>query len=137
MQSFQAIKHVTTPALVKRKIQQASAPMFVREFCQNAIEAVQVAVAPRVKWWEFREDGLRKLSVWNNGRGMDADELLRNMDLGASGDEKKQSAADNFGLGAKLTGLKANHAGLLWQSCKGGLVYQMLLGWHDGEPGII
>ena len=137
MKTFQPIEHVTTPELVKRKIRQASAPMFVREFCQNAIEAARLAPIPRIKWWEFTEKECRKLSIWNNGPGMDREELLKNMNLGASGTEKSQSAADNFGLGAKLTGLKANPAGLLWRSCKNGTVYQLVLGWEKDEPGII
>ena len=137
MKTFQPIEHVTTPELVKRKIRQASAPMFVREFCQNAIETARLAPIPRIKWWEFTEKECRKLSIWNNGPGMDREELLKNMNLGASGTEKSQSAADNFGLGAKLTGLKANPAGLLWRSCKNGTVYQLVLGWEKDAPGII
>lgn len=139
MIDFQPIVHVSSPDLVKRKIRQASSEMFVREFLQNAMEAASLAAFPRVKWMEFAfpEEGWRKLAIWNNGKGMDADELLSVMNLGASGDEKRQGAADNFGMGAKLTGLRANHDGILWRSCKAGSVYQLHLGWNNDEPGII
>jgi hypothetical protein len=135
--TYQDIKHISTPELIARKIKQASSHMVVREFLENAKEASSYAEHPRVKWFEQVVFGCRKLAVWNNGRGMDFEELVRNMNLGQSGDEKKQGASANFGLGAKLTGLKANHAGLLWRSCKGGVVNELYLGWHCDKPRII
>lgn len=133
---FQRIKIRDNPATVKRKIHQASSPMFVREFTQNALEAARAA-GPfgRVKWWEFTEGDYRKLCVWNNGRGMTADELINVMDLFSSGGDKSQAADENFGIGAKITGLKASPLGVLWRSCKHGRVSQIYLGWMDGEPG--
>lgn len=134
---FKPIQHVTNPALVKRKIHQASSAMFIREFLQNAIEAARYAKHPRVKWYEEKVGSHHKLMIWNNGRGMDPSELRAVMDLGASGGEKVQSAGENFGLGAKLTGLKANHLGLLWRTCNQERVSQLWLGWENGEPGMI
>lgn len=135
--AFRPLKQISNTETIKRRIDQASSRMFVREFCQNAIEAAKFAEFPRVKWWQFTEGGYRKLCVWNNGRGMDADELVEVMDLSASGKEKIQSVDENYGQGAKLTGLKANHAGVLWRSCKNGVVSQLLLGWENKVPGII
>lgn len=134
--SFQRLEIRDNQETVKRKIRQASASMFVREFTQNAIEAARAAGAnARVKWWQFTEGDTRKLSIWNNGRGMTAEELSRVMHLFASGAEKTQSADGNFGIGAKITGLAASPLGVLWRSCKNGLVTQIYLGWRDGVPG--
>lgn len=135
--AFRPIQQVSNPETILRRIRHASADMFVREFCKNALEASSFAEHPRVKWWQFTEGGYRKLYVWNNGVGMDADDLIRVMDLSASGREKTQGIDGNYGQGAKLTGLRANNAGLLWRTCKDGVVSQLLLGWEDNVPGII
>lgn len=138
--TFTPIQIVHNQQTVLRKIEQADARMFVREFMQNALEAASAAgEAARVKWHVFRDEDegdVPKLYVWNNGRGMTAIEMKERMNLFVSGTEKNQGTDGNFGIGAKLTGLRASSFGVLFRSCKNGRVTQMLLGMNDGIPGI-
>lgn len=133
------IRIVHNTQTVIRKIEHADERMFVREFMQNALEASRDAGScARVKWHQFTENGQRKLYVWNNGRGMTPGELQDRMNLFVSGDEKEQSIDKNYGIGAKLTGLKASPSGVLFRSCKDGLVTQILIGYDDNDiPAIL
>lgn len=99
-----------------------------REFQQNAIEAIQ-RVQKRtpeyrgvIKWkvdeTHFKKFGVKKLCIIDNGEGMTAEEMHRNINnLGGSSRNNQNS---NFGCGAKIAGLSYNRAGLIYKSWKDG-----------------
>lgn len=101
---------------------------FLREFTQNGIEAIErlhrEVVGPHtdghIEWGTVTtSDGVRKLTVVDNGIGMTGDEMKDYINsLSASSGE--QAIEQNFGLGAKISGALHNPHGLLYISKKPG-----------------
>jgi hypothetical protein len=131
------LRHCSSPEIVKVRIQMASPEMQIREMLQNAIEATLDVGTPIVKFDEELIEGVPKLALWNNGRGMNHDQLVGNMNLAASGDEKTQGVRANFGVGAKVTGLKANQMGLIYRSCVSGVAREIHVGWDDDDEAAL
>jgi len=139
---------------ITRTISQAPSDMMVRELLQNAIEASQNAESPKIYIMETdpaifgileyplnnlnyygsgarggvsdNAYGNKKLTYWNNGRGMTAHQLRLAVDL-ASSIEKMQSLMHNFGIGAKISALAVNQKGMIWITCKNKVVSLVLL----------
>ncbi|OWY13514.1 hypothetical protein B6V73_17145 [Thioclava sp. JM3] len=120
--------------LINRLIEQAPTNTLVREFFKNAEE--NAALAPEghrlVKVYPTVIEGVRKLTFWNTGPGMDANDLKRATDLSSS--IGKEMALDaNFGIGAKVSGLTVNRAGIRYRSCKDGVVHEVTIGYDEDE----
>jgi len=120
--------------LINRLIQQAPINTLIREFFKNADE--NAALAPEgkrsVEIYPTVIDGVRKLTFWNTGVGMNAAELRRATDLSSS--VNKMMALDgNFGIGAKVSGLAASPDGIRYRSCKDGEVNEVTIGWDEEE----
>jgi len=122
--------------LVASMIDRCPKSMMLRELVRNAVEAAQTAPEGerRVVVEAVVVDGVRKLSIRNTGRGMDADELYRMCDI-ASSIRKQNSLEQNFGMGAKVASLPSNRFGLRYRSCRLGRVCEVVLGWRDGVYG--
>lgn len=122
--------------LVASMIERCPKVMMLRELVQNAIEAASLAPAhqQRVEIGATRIAGMRKLTIWNTGPGMDAEELHRMCDL-ASSIGKSHSLDRNFGMGAKVASLPSNPLGIRYRSCKHARVHELLLGKRDGVYG--
>ena len=121
--------------LVNRLIQQAPVGTLIREFFKNADE--NAALAPKdnrkIEIYPVEIDGVRKLAFWNTGIGMDELELKKATDLSSS--VNKQMALDeNFGIGAKVSGLTMSKHGIRYRSCKNGSVSEIIIG-YDEELG--
>ena len=122
--------------LITRIIEQApSDPMMVRELIQNAMEAAINAEKPKVyvletdpEWFGFNDFGFnaKKLTFWNNGRGMSAKELRNAVNLSSSL-HKVQRLDQNFGIGAKALSLGVNQEGMIWVTCKDQKVFVAML----------
>lgn len=122
--------------LITRIIEQApSDPMMVRELIQNAMEAAINAQNPKVyvletdpAWFGFNDFGFnaKKLTFWNNGRGMSAKELRNAVNL-SSYLHKVQRLDQNFGIGAKALSLGVNQEGMIWVTCKEQKVFVAML----------
>jgi len=135
--NVEPIKHADTTMAVAMRIEAANPKMQVREFVMNAMEAATQSKRPRVRIDAIDIDGVRKLAILNSGPGMDADKLRRVMDLHSSGDEKTQGVSGNFGIGAKIAGLRANPYGLRYRSCCNGRVSEAWLRrFQDAERTI-
>jgi hypothetical protein len=122
--------------LVKSMIERCPKTMMIRELFKNAIEAAEQAPIGkgRVEFSVTHEFGSPKLAIWNNGAGMDDEELARMTNLAAS--IGKQKGLDlNFGMGAKVASLPSNRHGLVYRSCKGGIVHETILCERDGVYG--
>lgn len=118
--------------LINRLIAQAPRHTMVREFFMNAQE--NAALAPEgkrlVRIYPTEIDGVRKLTFWNTGPGMNAEELRRMTNLSSS-INKQMSLSENFGIGAKVSGLTVSPSGLRYRSCKDGTVHQVTIGYDD------
>jgi len=118
--------------LVNRLIQQAPTGTLIREFFKNADENAALA-APnnrRIEIYPTIVDGVRKLTFWNTGIGMDEDELKLATDLSSS-INKPMSLNENFGIGAKVSGLTMSKQGIRYRSCKNGRVHEVTIGYED------
>jgi hypothetical protein len=107
----------------------------IRELLKNAEEnAVRLDPPGKVEWFIESQDGVRKLGLFNEGPGMSGDDLARLMDVASSG--KTLATDENFGQGGKVSGLKVSPAGLIYRSCKNGLVSEIRLQATptDGRP---
>jgi hypothetical protein len=118
--------------LINRLIEQAPTHTMVREFFMNAQE--NAALAPEgkreVKIFPTLVDGVRKLTFWNTGPGMDERELRKATNLSSS-INKPMAIDGNFGIGAKVSGLTVNPAGIRYRSCKDGVVHEVTIGYDD------
>jgi hypothetical protein len=122
--------------LVSSMIERCPKTMMLRELTKNALEAAanapsgdqRVVIAPLIL------EGGRKLSIWNTGPGLNADELYRMCDI-ASSIGKENALDQNFGMGAKVASLPSNHHGIRYRSCKDGRVHQVLMGKREAAYG--
>lgn len=118
--------------LINRMIAQAPRHTMVREFFMNAQE--NAALAPEghrfVRIYPTLIDGVRKLTFWNTGPGMDDAELRIATNLSSS-INKQMSISENFGIGAKVSGLTVSPAGIRYRSCKKGEVSEVIIGFDD------
>ena len=150
------LRHSDSPHAVSDRIQLAPEQMQIRELLKNAIENAVLAPKGQSRDVVFRPvewplpDGstVAKLAIANSGLGMSPDILVRVTDLAQSGDEKPRTGNiqfDNYGVGAKVTGLKANPAGMRYRSCHDGRVFEVMLKREAGvyvrvrwevEPGV-
>lgn len=120
--------------MVNRLIQQAPTGTLVREFFKNCEESAARATEGqrRIQIYPTEIGGVRKLTFWNTGPGMDENELRSATDLSSS-IGKEMSLEGNFGIGAKVSGLAASPHGLRYRSCKSGTVMEVTIGYDADE----
>jgi hypothetical protein len=116
---------------VTKSIDQCPPGLQARELLMNAIEAEALPEengSRRIRIYSVEIEGVPKLAIWNTGRGMTAEELIRATDL-ASSIRKKQGleGRENRGEGAKVASLPWNHSGLSFRSCHGRRVSEVVL----------
>ncbi|MFW8585892.1 hypothetical protein ACOJBM_16650 [Rhizobium beringeri] len=118
--------------LINRLIGQAPRHTLVREFFMNARESASLAPEGRrlVRIYPTLIEGVRKLTLWNTGQGMNATELRTATNISAS-INKQMSLKGNFGIGAKVSGLTVSPAGIRYRSCKGGVVHEVTIGYDE------
>lgn len=113
------------------------------ELLRNAIQACQT-IEPtgrkhRIIFDELRRHGARKLTIVDTGCGIPADRLESLIgDLYSSG--KNQGAHSSFGVGAKISTLTHNPAGIEYLTLTegAGTAASVILGFDaNGEPGLI
>ena len=101
--------------LIQRMARDCPPDQFVREFIKNSIEAVQRVpgtdkqIRIDVDWGYFEATGVHKICFMDNGDGMTGNEMLKHLNnLSSSGHIQH----DNYGVGAKISALTRNHAGI-------------------------
>ncbi len=121
--------------LVTSTIERCPKVMMIRELFKNALEASAEAVeGGKVEFLVSDVHGTPKLTIWNNGPGMDEEELARMTNLAAS-IRKEKGLDKNFGMGAKVASLPSNKRGLRYRSCKDGRVHETILCEREGVYG--
>jgi hypothetical protein len=130
----EAIKYLNQHFAIHHLIEDCPAHTVIRELLKNAEEnAVLLSPPGRIEWFAEEVNGVKKLGLFNEGPGMSDDDLRRLMDMASTG--KTLSVEQNFGQGGKVSGLKVSPAGLVYRSCKGGYVHQMVLA-AEHPPGV-
>jgi hypothetical protein len=127
--------------LVNRLGEDCAPLQFVRELTQNGLEAVALLgdKAGQVVWdvdWSYFDlsDGISKLACIDTGAGMTGPEMVRYINE-LSSSIHQQSAAGNFGVGAKIAAAPRNPHGLVYMSWKGGIGHMIHL-WFDPQEKV-
>lgn len=130
--SFERLTIQDDRFLINRLIGQAPRHTLVREFFMNAQESAALGPDGQrfVRIYPTLVDGVRKLTFWNTGPGMDSGELRTATNISAS-INKQMSLSENFGIGAKVSGLTVSPAGIRYRSCKAGVVHEVTIGFDD------
>lgn len=134
---------------IVRQIEQApSEDSMIRELIKNGIEAIQSTQFDLGKktsrnrrklihitkadpaWFGFSGYSGDKFCILNTGNGMSEIELMKHINLNSSGSNKKQGMHGNYGIGAKVSTLGVNRAGVIWASCHNGKVNVVLVKKH-------
>jgi hypothetical protein len=104
----------------------------IRELLKNAEEsAAEQQPAGRIEFFKEVVRGAPKLGLFNEGPGMSADDLADKMNLASTG--KTLGVDNNFGQGGKISALRVSPHGVIYRSCKGGRVCQIILGVDAAE----
>lgn len=127
---------VEDPAfLITSTIDRCPKVMMIRELFKNAIEAAERAAGGgKVEFYVAPRFAAPKLAIWNNGPGMDEEDLRTMTNLAAS-IGKEKGLDKNFGMGAKVASLPSNRLGIRYRSCKNGMVHETLLCQREGVYG--
>jgi len=105
----------------------------IRELVKNAEENAALPHPPgRTEWFIEEVGGVPKLGLFNEGPGMSGEDLTYLMDLASTG--KTLSLDNNYGQGGKISALKVSPQGVIYRSCKGGQVCQIILA-AEQRPG--
>ena len=130
--------------LIDRAYQFAAPGQWVRELAINGIEAGATRIVFGVDWnhvdWCLANDvePVFRLRYEDDGHGMDPDEELEHYFNKLSASSKTIGEHGNFGVGAKISLLPWNRAGLVvmsWQLDEGGMI-AMTCG-RDGNYGVV
>ncbi len=118
--------------LIERLARDCGLKQYIREYLCNSLEAIKRTskkgeVHFDVEWNIYEEQGLYKLSITDNGEGMTGDEMVKLVkDLTSSGPANDY---ENYGMGAKISSLTRNKAGIVYQSWKHGKGAKVILGY--------
>jgi len=111
---------------------------YLREFVKNSIEACQRvpdAIGQIVLDFNhaiYQETGVFKLSITDNGDGMSVTQMLSLLNnLSSSGAVTNEY--QNYGVGAKISALTRNHAGIQYESWQNGKAYAILICYNKQE----
>lgn len=108
---------------------------WLRETFRNAEEALASNVHYGIEWQGVETQGVYRRYVADDGGGMDELDLTTFMLTYGGGGKPIGTEHENFGIGAKVTLLPWNPAGLLVISYKNGNGYAMLMRGEDRNYG--
>ena len=127
-------------------LQQEFGPkIFLREYVQNSIEAIQNTVDKKgtiiidwdmAQYNEAKKNGkeVYKMRITDNGVGMDEAALNKMAELFT---KKTTNDYQNYGIGAKMSGLKRSPYGISYTSWVDNIGRSLILHWHGKNPGIL
>jgi hypothetical protein len=108
---------------------------WLRETFRNAEEASSSNVHFGIEWQGVEAQGVYRRYIADDGIGMDEPDLTTFMLTYGGGGKPIGTEHENFGIGAKVTLLPWNPAGLLVISYKDGAGYAMLMRGEDRNYG--
>jgi hypothetical protein len=132
---------VANMTFLVNKLGDDCAPLqYIRELTQNGIEAICRLETRRgeviwdVNWPHFDLDGVHKLCCIDTGIGLTGPEMVNFINK-LSQSISEQSAAGNFGVGAKIAAAPRNPHGVVYMSWKNGVGHMIHL-WFDPEERV-
>ena len=112
-------------AFVDRMHNDCSPQQEIRELTVNSIQSVMRKFGSKeggvvtwdVDWMLYNENEPRKLCIVDNGDGIEGDNMELFLNHLSSGIQSRDASGDtNYGIGAKISALPLNKAGLIYQS---------------------
>lgn len=140
---------VARPDLLNNLMEREVAPQQeIREFTENGIQAIQARAIREnktkpegvVQWSMYplslEKFSVPKLSCIDTGEGMNPEDLVRYIgNLAASG--REQGPDSNYGLGAKISALHSNRAGVIYETWQDGVGHRArLIRDNEGKAGL-
>lgn len=140
MSTLKAMEVANIDFLIERLGQDCGDLQFLREFTQNSLDAIRRGGPTEGHiGWDYVQtpDGVRKLTIVDNGCGMTGADMLQYINKLSSG-ASEQGLGANFGLGAKIAGAVTNPHGLLYISKVAGdsCYYVVRLMKAEGQYGL-
>jgi hypothetical protein len=108
--------------LIERAYREGSELQYVRELFKNALEAGATRIEFGPEWQAVEREGVYRLMVADNGKGMGPEELLKFLNTFGGGGKPIGDAHENFGVGAKTSLLPWNREGVV------------VISWVAGDP---
>jgi hypothetical protein len=108
---------------------------WLRETYRNADEAGASNIHYGIEWQGVEIEGVYRRYIADDGMGMDEEDLTTFMLTYGGGGKPIGTEHENFGIGAKVTLLPWNPAGLLIISYKNGNGYAMLMRGEERDYG--
>jgi len=99
--------------LVERAFRESGDQQYLRELVVNALEAGATRIEIGPEWGAVERDGIYRLMVADNGKGMNPEELLKFLNTFGGGGKPIGDAHENYGVGAKTSLVPWNHAGVV------------------------
>jgi len=125
-------------ALIENLGRDCHPTQFLREFTKNAIEACQRTSDPKSRITiDFNsslheQHAIHKISFIDTGDGMDSEQMIRLLhNLSVSGDTK--NTHKNYGVGAKISAMTRNHAGIQYESWKNGIGHAIFIKFDEKQ----
>lgn len=110
---------------------------WLRETFRNADEAHARSVHYGIEWQGVETQGVYRRYIADDGDGMDQPDLVKFMLTYGGGGKPIGTEHENFGIGAKVTLLPWNSAGLVVISYKDGDGFAMLMRAHERDYGAV
>ena len=115
---------------------------YIREFIRNSIEAIQELDDPNgdividCNWglWDMNSE-LFKISFIDNGTGMSPEQMCALLSNLCKSGEKNNNTKINYGVGAKISALSRNPAGLLYESWQKNVGHKIFI-YKNEDTGI-
>ncbi|MCC7542088.1 MAG: ATP-binding protein [Deltaproteobacteria bacterium] len=99
--------------LVERAYRESGELQYLRELVVNAMEAGATHIEIGPEWSAVEREGVYRLMVADDGKGMGREELLKFLNTFGGGGKPIGDAHENFGVGAKTSLLPWNHHGVV------------------------
>ena len=120
---------------------------WLRELTKNGMEAIDEYIKKypedknykpeiQIRDHELLTPSHKKISIIDNGIGMNPDDMVEYIRLMGKSSELKEEGGKNFGVGAKVSSVTRNPLGVIYDSWqKGGKGFSITL-WHDVDNDI-
>lgn len=125
-------------ALIRNLGRDCPPSQYLREFLKNSIEACQrthrndCQITLDFNGNIFANSSFYKLAFTDNGDGMSPEQMLSLLNnLSASGSQSNEH--QNYGVGAKISAMTRNHAGIQYESWKGSVGYCVFIRYKSEE----
>jgi histidine kinase/DNA gyrase B/HSP90-like ATPase len=118
--AFRPLQYKEVKNFINRAYNECQAFQWARETLKNSIEAQATKIHFGVEFQAVENLGVYRRLIADNGKGMTAKQLYEYFSNAGTGDKQIGGEHENFGIGAKISLMPWNSAGLIIVSWVGG-----------------